>query len=381
MEAEERRIGQTHLDAILDQSGHILETQQGDLAKGDLAKSRSRSSSVSATMRDWGMDSDDEDDEEVDENMHGSDASDEEEDDFFPQRITEETDADDSDDGPILDDDDVEIPAADDGRESAVATPHSVSSTLPDTSDVELQYPSEGSSPPNAIAQLAGEYDHQSSTNPSDIAGIDVVRDAASVDHLPGYSSPSHSSLAPVQELDEPSLDHDVGMYLEDDVDRAGHDAMEATSPQSSIHGTEEPQLSTPAVMNATLPEFDCLADSHVHSPSPHVPLAAASEQSSATQLDLVSGEEQQEYPTGEVDEDLQEGYEDNVMVPEYLKPFAVAPVEWNPETKVRPPILLRGTLRPYQQSGLEWLASLHTNNLNGILADEMGLGYVTHIS
>lgn len=42
---------------------------------------------------------------------------------------------------------------------------------------------------------------------------------------------------------------------------------------------------------------------------------------------------------------------------------------------KVRPPFLLRGTLRPYQQAGLEWLASLYANKMNGILADEMGLG------
>jgi helicase SWR1 len=68
--------------------------------------------------------------------------------------------------------------------------------------------------------------------------------------------------------------------------------------------------------------------------------------------------------------------WEEDILVPDYLKPFAVAPVAWDPESKVRTPILLRGTLRPYQQSGLEWLASLHSNNLNGILADEMGLGY-----
>lgn len=42
---------------------------------------------------------------------------------------------------------------------------------------------------------------------------------------------------------------------------------------------------------------------------------------------------------------------------------------------RVRQPFLLRGTLRPYQQAGLEWLASLWSNNMNGILADEMGLG------
>lgn len=51
-----------------------------------------------------------------------------------------------------------------------------------------------------------------------------------------------------------------------------------------------------------------------------------------------------------------------------------VAEVEEEPG-KVRPPFLLRGTLRPYQQAGLEWLASLYANKMNGILADEMGLG------
>ncbi|KAK4503874.1 hypothetical protein PRZ48_004789 [Zasmidium cellare] len=38
-------------------------------------------------------------------------------------------------------------------------------------------------------------------------------------------------------------------------------------------------------------------------------------------------------------------------------------------------PKLLRGTLRSYQQAGLDWLASLYRNGTNGILADEMGLG------
>ncbi len=40
-----------------------------------------------------------------------------------------------------------------------------------------------------------------------------------------------------------------------------------------------------------------------------------------------------------------------------------------------RQPFLLRGQLRPYQQIGFEWLASLYANGVNGILADEMGLG------
>ncbi|GAA5826361.1 hypothetical protein JCM11251_007269, partial [Rhodosporidiobolus azoricus] len=44
-------------------------------------------------------------------------------------------------------------------------------------------------------------------------------------------------------------------------------------------------------------------------------------------------------------------------------------------QISLQPPFLLRATLRPYQQAGLEWLASLYVGGINGILADEMGLG------
>lgn len=44
-------------------------------------------------------------------------------------------------------------------------------------------------------------------------------------------------------------------------------------------------------------------------------------------------------------------------------------------ETVRQPSILNNCKLRPYQLQGLQWLVSLHNNNLNGILADEMGLG------
>ena len=76
-----------------------------------------------------------------------------------------------------------------------------------------------------------------------------------------------------------------------------------------------------------------------------------------------------------ELRDDAEDAQEQEDNIPEYLKPYAVAPVDWSSEDKVKVPVLLRGVLRPYQQSGLEWLASLHSNNLNGILADEMGLG------
>jgi helicase SWR1 len=45
------------------------------------------------------------------------------------------------------------------------------------------------------------------------------------------------------------------------------------------------------------------------------------------------------------------------------------------PGVKTPIPHLLRGTLREYQHYGLDWLAGLYNNHINGILADEMGLG------
>ncbi|KAL4930558.1 putative SNF2 family helicase/ATPase (Swr1) [Aspergillus undulatus] len=53
------------------------------------------------------------------------------------------------------------------------------------------------------------------------------------------------------------------------------------------------------------------------------------------------------------------------------------APASESPAPGLKTPIphLLRGTLREYQHFGLDWLAGLYTNHINGILADEMGLG------
>jgi helicase SWR1 len=66
-EEEVTRKGREHLDALLDQSGQILETQHHDLSRG--TRSRSRSSSVSASLRDL-------DDEERETDTEGDVASD-----------------------------------------------------------------------------------------------------------------------------------------------------------------------------------------------------------------------------------------------------------------------------------------------------------------
>ncbi|XP_062399404.1 E1A-binding protein p400 isoform X2 [Sardina pilchardus] len=56
--------------------------------------------------------------------------------------------------------------------------------------------------------------------------------------------------------------------------------------------------------------------------------------------------------------------------------------------SRFQTPSLLHGSLRDYQQVGVDWLASLHRKHLNGILADEAGLGktvqtmaYMAHLA
>lgn len=57
-------------------------------------------------------------------------------------------------------------------------------------------------------------------------------------------------------------------------------------------------------------------------------------------------------------------------------------------QTCSQAPFLLHGTLREYQQIGVDWLVNLHKKHLNGILADETGLGktvqtvaYMAHLA
>jgi len=46
---------------------------------------------------------------------------------------------------------------------------------------------------------------------------------------------------------------------------------------------------------------------------------------------------------------------------------------ETSERPSLRPPFLLRGSLRPYQQAGLEWLAGLYANGVNGLVSPAHG--------
>lgn len=52
-------------------------------------------------------------------------------------------------------------------------------------------------------------------------------------------------------------------------------------------------------------------------------------------------------------------------------------PTSLTGELKIKQPKMLMAQLKEYQLKGLNWLATLYEQGINGILADEMGLGKV----
>ncbi|EGO26341.1 hypothetical protein SERLADRAFT_355243 [Serpula lacrymans var. lacrymans S7.9] len=199
-------------------------------------------------------------------------------------------------------------------------------------------------------------------------------------------SPPRHTLLPPANQDAEQDISHEVPSTL-----------MPASgSPASSDVHDADPVLSEKEVDDSLFSEADITMNTDDKSTILAEDQAIAGDNSEISSADVIPGNTQvlfdqatpaedglpmspalvdsREGTTPHNDSD-DEDEEDNNLIPEYLKRYAVAPIDWNTEDKVKAPILLRGVLRPYQQSGLEWLASLHVNNLNGILADEMGLG------
>ncbi|KAH7925305.1 hypothetical protein BV22DRAFT_1034199 [Leucogyrophana mollusca] len=405
VEAEEMRRGHEHLDAILNQSGQILETQQVELAKGDITRSRSRSSSVSTTFRGWGSD---ESDEEAPSEASG------EEEEFEVEQLHEDSRSDTEHQTHEEEREEEESSENDDEGTSALALlgEHSTrfeSSLGKDESLIALlgsQAMSESEADQDVDNYMAlGDEDgpnlHPLLSNSMSSPPAPPSKTSESPSMIFDVHSPRRLSPSLVPEADDYEMDELGGSFAHPAMDPASpassvidHSASTSVakdSPQVEIDQTATSIIRSMADVNATGPDdmvvspptspatgepdysgkpvdsialtndqtYDKL--SHAHSPS------LAEDDKPETLDDSGFANSQQIFDR----EDQEEGHH----IPEYLKPFAVAPVEWAPENKITPPLLLRGVLRPYQQSGLEWLASLHSNNLNGILADEMGLG------
>ncbi|CAL1712065.1 unnamed protein product [Somion occarium] len=320
---EERRRGHEHLDDILNRSGRILEAQQAELSKNELVSfSRSRSSSLAGTAFPWTVSPDASDDE-------SGDTEDDE-----PHRANG------------LDSDDEDLDTA--GLLGSVRS-HSVTSGADELDSSKVE-----SSRSSLVLVESGAHSSRSETPVDGLSQLLVDYEVATPSPIP--SRDSSSLLHPDVPIDSVVATPDA--------------AFEDTVLSRAMTPSEDGAVSyhKPGV-DSSLPP---LSIDHAASTTDEAPLA----QSPKVNGIVVDGPVVEQEEEGMVLDEVEEEENDlAASIPAYLRPYAVAPVEWDPQQKVTPPLLLRGTLRPYQQVGLEWLANIHVNNLNGILADEMGLG------
>ncbi|KAI0067575.1 hypothetical protein BV25DRAFT_1904841 [Artomyces pyxidatus] len=405
-EEEESRRGREHLDAILDQSGQILETQHIDLSRA--GRSRSRSSSVSATLRDLEDADEDEEDESGQEGeLHEEDGAAEEGDisegeeqsrhESETTSVADETREEDSDDEEV---EDLTALLGDHPLRSVSngesASPRSGFSdeVMHDDLDFLTSYDAPSAHADDAFSPSSDLVETPASDHP-------VASPSASP--LVESSRNMLSSETPSIKLDipPPALPHpydDTFFHMEDDGDAVAvtpfpqdqssmqascnlpfvdphseHASLNSLGSGSEILAQASANDTDPAA-NQQHPDIDTANILRISPPSPdgtETPLETPAESVSGSLLPTpITGADEELPEVEERDEDVID-----TRIPRYLRPYAVAPVEWDTEEKIKPPILLRGVLRPYQQAGLEWLASIHTSNLNGILADEMGLG------
>lgn len=339
MEEEERRRGHEHLDAILNQSGHILKTQHGNLLRGGVVRSRSHSVVASAF-------SEDEEDDDVGaaqdtdrESIEGTDGAEEQEERFE----AEEEDWDE-----VLPAVSAAISEAnqDDGMEEADDEDDGFNTRL-------LLGDGLLTDSPEQEAASASPEEHLLDTLPE--------QDSSS-----RQTSPSVATPCLLTEGVDDGIQSSLGVYSEDAVGEPGTPAEDMVFPPSKLSSPgPQPSLDTITKINVDLnlpvsreqkDETAPVAEGIVVSES------VTQEQEGVSQNDRAK------------DSDDEDDDEDS-RIPAYLRPYAVVPVDWESNNRITPPLLLRGVLRPYQQGGLEWLATLHSNHLNGILADEMGLG------
>jgi helicase SWR1 len=374
-----------------------LETQHLDLSRG--TRSRSRSSSVSASLR--GLDDEEEGELDTEEDVASDDDAssagdnsnlDEEQSDGAEYAFLSVA-GDDSDD----EDEEEDISAAALLGPDASAVPLGAPASFEDPEgegDTEVVEDEEGGTP-TADETSAVLLDDGLSPH-SDLVAT------PSTDPLPG----SPRSLVPTPRPIVTSLPPDLSPHA---LPPTTHPFSEVLlSDKENFYPVHKPSTVEPQVADmpadSLIPDRDLLAD-EIHLTQEKSELNGDYTISEPQELDstpqpmpvaydgvieqpsFLTNGTSQPVPDAEGDTPLVEDddvasavgdeAEDDARIPRYLKPYAVAPVEWDNTTVIKPPALLRGILRPYQQAGLEWLVSIHSRNLNCILADEMGLGCV----
>ncbi|KAJ3762451.1 SNF2 family N-terminal domain-containing protein [Lentinula raphanica] len=340
LEAEEVRRGRAHLDEILDQSGHILETQHVDLSRMDQSRSHSRGSSVLDSDEhhtDESNDESDQDEDIVGDNPTVGDNGDDYSEGLSLVRFQDSIQSDsaiDEDSEPDLSE--LLIDGQRHDRENSRIP--KTSFVLPDT--------------PASSRDISPSHRHAHSPQPDFSQLVDG-----------GASSPSTADvITPPNDFED---------------DGAKTAVVETSNPDTDIApfgdtGLVSAPLPAKSNLDALGDQFSAEVQTNLANidsqPQTAEDLAHETQESSHDDAEL------NEQPSSQA-QDEEESDDSEEDIPAYLKPYAVTHVDWDTDAKIAPPVLLRGVLRPYQFAGLEWLATLHSNNMNGILADEMGLG------
>ena len=411
LEAEEKRRGVLHLDAILDQSGQILEKQQMELGRAESAST------------DEDGDEDDEDDDDDDDDDDDEATTGDEDQEEFDEEMSEVTNVDGEGDDMTLDTEaSTEYEDDDEDRVGSRALIHGglfgkgddYVVPLDDDHEIHDTGSLDESTPKDYVVSSPEEVD----INPEEVEII-IGHNDISPDSI---QSPDLREFSPKSNL---IRDSDVGVLFEA-CDKASQRELdtplapvvdEITTDTLCLNGNVDSKTTTKLVNGFGITEIsDKEVDHELTKPvknglsnketlgiEPEFP-----EQIGKEQLGKEHHQNSEEVITKLVPDDneetdtIQENLADRNLadaqpeiVPthdtsslndtkpssewehsEELQAYAIARGIQIPDAKVSPPLLLRGTLRPYQQSGLEWLVTQYKTQSNGILADEMGLGY-----
>jgi len=361
------------LDAILNQSGHILETQHIDLSRSGRSRSRSRASSASTDLEHWDQEADDDGDGSNESSETEENSDDDTESDGFPESAGNDEDGGDEQSTSMM------LLQSDRSQEIPYGGPSSVHSKEPLSTSARVSPASEmgviftaskaisGSPPTDAGSTMDEAVDSTLSSSNQD-GGHSLVSPIGNNDLIPGENSEN----IPQEKMFIPAVASTDLLPLDDSEAANPSTPSSSNSPILSPDAELMKEHSDQFVEEASTPQSAAMTESGTIKPGGVESVYDVTTPSSieVQDVDLPASAEVPEH-----DEDPGQLEEDDTEIPEYLKPYLVAPVHWDSNSKLSQPLLLRGILRPYQFSGLEWLASLHSNNLNGILADEMGLG------
>ncbi|CAE6471948.1 unnamed protein product [Rhizoctonia solani] len=397
-EAEQAREGRKHLAAILEQSSALLETQQEDMGltrrpggrsrSASSGRSHSRSSRVDEEVED-GTESEGSDHTEIEEGADEEEGSemlldlgskDASEVDGDEQVITEQK----------FDDPDVDVGDHTD-LAAFVAEPVAIQAESP----VDMINLSE-------LFDSAPDQDHdgmsiveQSSHSPetvntrSTVESTGIPRDQ---DLHPGdVATSSRSSISPQDQItttnghhitngtSSPSTPPDTSAMRMDPLPIAPTPpvvrklTLKLKSPEPTARESRRARRAARMTEADSDSEMDGLAQ------DAEVPLEEIMRQYGFVGINEVAADQSStpREPDSDDESEAQDEFEDQEDEDSKAAGalLGLGNVQTSQESGIRPPFLLRGTLRPYQQSGLEWLVSGYVRGNNGILADEMGLG------